>query len=325
MQGRIPAEEILANRRAWGARTKWPRKGDGNRLDGFAKPEVDPKFSLESVEKVFTIGSCFARNIEEHFHTLGYLVPTLDFKVPPVEWPGRPSGILNKYTPASIYQELEWTLRALGKDQEDPIFCEHALDFEDGQTIDLELAGFVKVTRSRARERRVQVRDMFAHAFSADVVTLTLGLAEAWWDNLRQRHVQQMPPIEAIKLHPGRFAFEMLSFEKARRFTQQTLDLLVKHGKPGLKIFLTTSPVPLGHSFTGDDILVSNSHAKAVLRAVCGELSSMYPQVAYFPSYECVVLSNSPDVWADDQIHVNRPVVARIVDLLVSAYFQPRS
>jgi hypothetical protein len=321
MSERIPAETILAQQRARGPRARWPQQGEGNRLGGHARLDIQPKFPIESLGKAFTIGSCFARSIEEHLARFGFEVPTIQFHVPPEEWPNRPNGILNKYTPPAFHQELEWTLRALDAAPGDAVFREHELQL-DGGTVDLELGGFVKVTPERARERRVGVRDMFAHAFSADIVTLTLGLAEAWWDHQRQRYIQQMPTVEAIKSHPGRFAFEMLSYERARLATQQSLDLLIRHGKPGVKIFLTTSPVPLNYTFSGDDILVGNMHAKSMLRTVCGELAAAYPQVAYFPSYECVMLSDGPDVWEDDQIHVQEVMVGRIVDLLVSTYLQ---
>lgn len=321
MAQRIPAEEVFANRRSWGPKTKWPKRGEGNRLDGYALLEPNPKFRLDSIAKIFTIGSCFARNIESHFHKMGFDVPTVRFSVPPSEHGGRPSGILNKYTPASIYQELEWTLRAMGKEAGDPVFDETLLVLNDDAAIDLELAGFVRVAPDRAHRRRIEVRDVFAHAFESDMIALTLGLAEAWWDNERQRYIQQVPSKDTIRMYPGRFAFELLSFEKAKDFTRQSIELLIKHGRPGAKIFLTTSPVPLGHTFANDDILITNTHAKSLLRAVCGELAPNYPQVAYFPSYESVMMSNSPEVWAEDQIHVQDAMVGRIVKLLVESYF----
>src|ERR1700712_3706246 len=81
--------------------SSWPARTAGNRLEPFADPIVTPGFTLRPTDVVFTIGSCFARNIEEYLRRLGMKVPTLDFVVPAGEREGRPSAILNKYTAPS--------------------------------------------------------------------------------------------------------------------------------------------------------------------------------------------------------------------------------
>ena len=72
-------------------------------------PVITPSFELTPGGKIFTIGSCFARNIEEHMQRLGFEIPMLKFRVPAEEWGARANGILNKYTPAAIFQEIDWT------------------------------------------------------------------------------------------------------------------------------------------------------------------------------------------------------------------------
>ena len=63
---------------------------------------------------MFTIGSCFARNIEEYLLRLGLIVPTMSFSAPRSELPSaeRETGLLNKYTPDSIAVELDMALSA---------------------------------------------------------------------------------------------------------------------------------------------------------------------------------------------------------------------
>jgi hypothetical protein len=58
----------------------WRRSRD--RLLNEVWPAVNPSFQLQSGAKVFTIGSCVARNIERNLHKLGFHVPTLAFSVP---------------------------------------------------------------------------------------------------------------------------------------------------------------------------------------------------------------------------------------------------
>ncbi len=49
-----------------------------------AWPRINPSFQISSGATIFTIGSCFARNIEDHLKLLGYSVPTLDYRAPRV-------------------------------------------------------------------------------------------------------------------------------------------------------------------------------------------------------------------------------------------------
>ncbi len=62
----------------------WKKAKD--RLIDEVWPILTPSFQLRPRTKVFTIGSCFARNIEEHLHRLGFRIPMLDFRVPQEEW-----------------------------------------------------------------------------------------------------------------------------------------------------------------------------------------------------------------------------------------------
>jgi hypothetical protein len=82
----------------------WPTR-DMGRLEPVYEPALAPRFRLKPGSRIFTIGSCFARNIEEHLAPLGFDIPMLSFGVPEAEWPIRPfarrAGILNKYTPPS--------------------------------------------------------------------------------------------------------------------------------------------------------------------------------------------------------------------------------
>src|SRR5262245_21052706 len=89
---------------------KWPERSTQNRLEPECWPELSPSFRLEKGSRVFTIGSCFARNVEQHLAHLGFDIPTRRFLDENART-GRHAGdeILNKYTPPSIFQELAWT------------------------------------------------------------------------------------------------------------------------------------------------------------------------------------------------------------------------
>jgi len=84
---------------------RWPSRNATNRLEPECWPEIQPGFKLKRSSPIFTIGSCFARNVELHLAKLGFNVPAQTLLA---ETPGLTryrSELLNKYTPASIYQD----------------------------------------------------------------------------------------------------------------------------------------------------------------------------------------------------------------------------
>src|SRR5690242_16481135 len=109
----LSLDEAFANVARSRGTCLWPTHNTG-RLKPFYDPNLSPRFRLKRGSTIFTIGSCFARNIEEHLAPLGFDIPMADFGVPEGEWPARPfarrAGILNKYTPPSMLQEVLQTL-----------------------------------------------------------------------------------------------------------------------------------------------------------------------------------------------------------------------
>ena len=66
-----------------GRRARFPDRSDPRDRQGALFPEVRPRFTFEDGCRIFTIGSCFARNIEQHL--TGYDLPTLRFSAPKAE------------------------------------------------------------------------------------------------------------------------------------------------------------------------------------------------------------------------------------------------
>lgn len=314
----IPATEALRIPPFRRLSSKWPRRDHENRLQPVATPIHFPKFAIEPTDSIFTIGSCFARNMEEYLSAHGYHVPTMSFSVPVEEWGARPTGILNKYTAASIHQEVDRAAR--GKTAQDllPIISEPLIETEAGW-VDLELAGGKPVTYERAIQRRLEIHDLFSGLFDCQVVTLTYGLVEAWFDVQGHRFIQEAPPMSLVKAHPERFAFKVLSHDDVVQMMEQTIATIQSIGGPK-KVIITTSPVPMGRSFQDKDILVANTYAKSIIRSACGVVADRDERVDYFPSYEIVTLTNDPNIWADDQIHIKASFFPVIGDQLLSAY-----
>lgn len=78
------------------------------RLSERCDPVIDARFKVPANSTVFTIGSCFARNIEENLAKLGFDLPMLALQLPSNEKANsRAASIVNKYTPPAIWQELK--------------------------------------------------------------------------------------------------------------------------------------------------------------------------------------------------------------------------
>ena len=86
---------------------------------------------------------------------------------------------------------------------------------------------------------------------------------------------------------------------------------------PDLKVLLTVSPVR--HIRSG---LENNSVSKALLRALCHHLVSVFPAVGYFPSYE-IMMDDLRDYrfYRSDLIHPNEMAVDYIWEKLANGYF----
>ena len=73
----ISAEQALLNLRN-NLNSKWQSFDDiDNRLWPIAKPGHAPSFRIKPSSTIYTIGSCFARNIESALLHNGFEVPTL--------------------------------------------------------------------------------------------------------------------------------------------------------------------------------------------------------------------------------------------------------
>ena len=62
----------------------YPNRADPRFVDNCILPGFQPGFGLDftKVKSVFTMGSCFARNIEEVLEPMGVAMPTRSFRPP---------------------------------------------------------------------------------------------------------------------------------------------------------------------------------------------------------------------------------------------------
>ncbi len=298
--------------------SKWPDRAS-NRIEPLCIPAITPGFSIARDASIFTIGSCFARNIEFALADHGLTVPTLAFRVPQEElWAGTGlrTGILNKYTPYSMLNEIEFL-------QSGTDGSEFLIETGDDLWWDGQLHTTESVSLARGLKRRQKIRELYGDAIrQSAVVIITLGLIEAWWDEEKSLYLNETVPLALTQRHPGRFFFEVLSIEKTVGTVRRLIELLHEIN-PAQNVLLTVSPVPFVRSFDGRDAIVANGYSKAALRVAAEIAMREYAWVDYYPSYESVTSSDRTNAWEDDLVHVRPEVVKANVDRMVAAYLNP--
>ncbi len=316
---KIPYEEAISHSTK-NRLSKYPTRAD-NRLEPIASPSFESGVLLKPGDKVVTMGSCFARNIEEYLGAIGIVVPVLGYNGPLEESGsrGRIQGILNKYTVASICQEIVWvkTVRDLGGTVTWEMIATMSYETPQGSWLDLQLSSNLSVSRERMIERRQAIYDIHVQMFESDLMIITPGLTEAWFDGQTGLYIQDAPTRSMANAYKGRFFLEVLDFFQCH----EMLDISVRILKEGgaRQIALTVSPVPLARTMTSKDVIIANMYSKSTLRSVVGLLSDTHDFVSYVPSYERVMLTKQSSVWNDDLRHVADAFVGGIVSTFAAA------
>lgn len=304
--------------------SQWSRWSDGRHpgepesahariAAGLALPEVTPAFQLSAGDSYFCIGSCFARNVEEHLIYRRFRL--LSRSVPFANRTARPNSAVNKYTPASILNELRWSLDGVP-------FPERSLVEEDGAWRDLHLADRAPAAGLDAvRERRAQVQQYFARLRDATVVIVTLGLVETWYDADADVMLNAAPSFGMTRRFPGRFHLMVTDYTENVRVLREIYDILNRRGHHSVRIIVTVSPVPMEHTFTGRDVMIANTYSKATLRAAAEDSARSYANVDYYPSYEAITISNRSLTYnAGDDLHVLDAAVRAVTAHFLAAY-----
>lgn len=297
----------------------WPKRDDpDNRIEPIAKPAFKPSFQLERGETVFTIGSCFARNIEEHLATLGFNVPMVGYRVPDEERDGvRANNVLNKYNVFSINNAIKFAC-----DPASPSCGEEYL-YQVGSDayMDLQLFARLPVGLSRGLERQRDIRQLTRTAIRARVLVVTLGLAEVWYDKKLDLWLNMTPPLPLVRKDPTRFEFRVLDYAQVYGGLKSLIALLDEYAVEGYRLLITVSPVPLNSTFTDQDVLVANTYSKSVQRAAVQEICDEYSHIDYFPSYESVTLSDRKLAYeTQPRTHVTDQLVQMNVTRMIEAY-----
>lgn len=225
---------------------------------------------------IMTLGSCFSDVIGEKLNQFKFQVSANPFGVVfnPIS--------LHKLLRQSIDNQL-FTQKMLVKNQE--IFFHYDFHSE------------INAKKEEALEQKIGNLLKQSNYFLKKAEYLIITYGTAW---VYQLIDNQTIVNNCHKQNAQLFTKKLLNVEEIMLDFSELYSLLKAHF-PQLKIILTVSPVR--HL---KDTLPLNNVSKAVLRYVCHQITTQFPEIYYFPSYE-IMLDDLRDYrfYKADMIHPN--------------------
>lgn len=274
-----------------------------------------PKFKINEKTKFFTIGSCFARNIEAQLkkRKIDLLsdAPILSSDFYQLEGGKDRSGYQNVYTPGSVLEVLKLSN---GRDRY------HSIIDNRDNSFDLLTSGLKPLPIDKVKSIRSDLVDLYVNIKNTDVLIITLGYNESWIFNKEKSYLNRTPSHPFLRKKSNDFSFCTLDFFNILDVLEESISIY-KSTNPNGKIIFTVSPVPLGATFSDRHIISANQLSKSLLLSVANLLKEKYDFIDYFPSYEIVVNSEKSKVFKPDGIHVQSSIVGKIMDVFFKSYF----
>ena len=268
--------------------------------------------------QVLAIGSCFAQHIAAHLRKVRKgLRVNQGHDIGKGKGQAISKGGVNLFTfgagfvtTLTVRQQFEW---ALGEREikEATLYVEGERDQSEGIR---RLQHMPVGPETRAASRAV--------IEEADVIIITVGLAEIWYDILTGEAF--FGAVPTFKYNPERHGFRVTTVEENRENLIALYQLLRRH-KPGVPIIFTVSPIPLIATFRPVSCLTANSVSKAIVRVAVDELMRAFPDddlLLYWPSYEIVMDVYGPAAFQEDRRHIRPAVVTQIMETFEKVYVE---
>jgi hypothetical protein len=333
---RVTAKQALDNcknneARHWSSNDQYSFKSRVSQ-DSYFPVLHRPKFKLDSSCKVYTVGSCFARNVENVLKNMGVNVVLSGTGLHPnqyADWDnetktggdthvdqGLSPRCLNKYDTKTMLQEFRHVLT------ENKMPNEGLIELHSGKFFD-PLVGSVLGLHSEveALENRQKLNEDIIKIKECNVTFITLGLTEGWVDIATGYSLNEHPGLRELMRFQDKFYFDNHSYPDVLCALEDIVSVIRKYANADMKFIVTVSPVTLWMTFEDHDVVMSNTYSKAVLRAAAGELCKKNSDIDYFPSFEMVMNTPRHLAWAADQHHVTSGMVAFVMERFKEAYF----
>jgi hypothetical protein len=284
-------------------------------------PIVRGDFIISRDDRIYAMGSCFAREVERLLSRRGFHVESraAEYKAFPVV--GRQRGVdswafTDKYNTFAILNELRWAL-----DTATPYPEASLVDLSPTVCIDPHILQVLALAdRAATLERRRIITEVTGRIRDCRIVLLTLGLIEVWYDTLAGVYLNTTPTREMRQRYPDRYEVATSNYLENLENLEALHALLTAFGHPDLRIVVTTSPVPQMATISGQDVVVANTYTTATLRVVAQDWAARHDNVQYFPGYEVVLNSERAITWQDDLRHVTTEIVDHVIDCFESTF-----
>lgn len=294
---------------------RWPADGGGIG-EGHYQLSSSREGDIPLDRSFFTVGSCFARVVEERLLARGLHLSSFDLEAF-VAFEGRrlsarrrPNGVVNQFNVFSMLQQLQ---RSSGEVSADPAAL--LVELADGEWIDLHSNPiFETSSRNSVAAVRAALDALFARAFESEVLILTLGLTDVWFDHETGLYLNACPPRTLVQSAPSRYTYQRTSFLENLQALEEIRRLVGRCSSRDPRFVVTCSPVFGNATFAMDNIAVASCGAKSTLRAVANEWVAANPEVEYFPAFEIVQSSEWRYARDADRSHVSYECSRSVVD-----------
>lgn len=258
---------------------------------------------LNTTDKIFTIGSCFAREIR-------YWLTNNGFDVTPA---GEASQLVYYNTYSILYEffppanrEIDIVQNSNGQWQEPT--RRMVLSNSKEMCID--------VSRSLTRMMQRWIQD-------ADIFIITLGMTECFKSKNLVWCAHPQYGLKAGVRSGGLGKVEFFNSSVEQNYSN--LEKIVK-AHPEKRFVFTVSPVPLKKTFNpqfGKDTKAANEASKFTLRQVAQSIATNHAShVSYFDSFEfCMELHKQSNIYMPDGRHVKKEVVEQVVKRFLNKYY----
>jgi len=286
----------------------------------FFNPFINTKFKISPNIKVFAIGSCFARRLEDALLKSKKKVYSYTEKFNSfvkINFTEHHRGIMNKYNTYSMLYDIEW---ALYKN-----FNENFLiNFNDNKYIDP--FTHEKILDIMDKKNTLKVRKIINQVnkkiVKANLIVITLGLIEAWYDNELKMFLNITPNPRLLKKYKNRFEFRLISYNENLENLEKIYNILKKYNENSFKIIVTVSPVPLLRTFRKMDIVTANFYSKSVLRNVAEDWANLHDNIDYFPVFEMALYSDYNRVFRKDGRHIKDSFSNFVINKFLENYIE---
>lgn len=270
---------------------------------------------ISPADPIYTIGSCFAREIERAMLDLGFTVcgdnDLIRDRI----------GVCNRFNLASMELEVRRAVGEAAFDNERDLIA----TLPNGDSYDLHYWQETPSTLDAIIAQRQHLLPFAAQFIEARAIVLTLGLTQALYDRRSGMVCNGIPPAVLVRQRDN-FEARFIGLDENIAHLEAIYDCIERHHRDGeFTFFVTVSPVPMGACFSDEDVVVATTRAKSILRAAAEHLRQSRERVVYFPSYEIVTYSDRGLTWMDDRLHVRPECVAHIVDVFAKQYTHCRA